>query len=84
MRIKWNFRNVPSESFSKKPTFSLKCSWKPSECHPNLEMLLSQIEKELFKTVETSLDYSNLSKEEWEAVRTLAHDRNIVIKKADY
>ena len=47
-------------------------------------MLLSQIEKELFKTVETSLDYSNLSKEEWEAVRTLAHDRNIVIKKADY
>ena len=26
---------------------------------------------------------SNLSKEEWEAVRTLAGDRNIVIKKVD-
>ena len=33
--------------------------------------------------IETPLGYSNLSKEEWEAVRTLADDRNIVIKKAD-
>ena len=41
------------------------------------------MEKELFKMVETPLRYSNLSKEEWEAVRTLADDRNIVIKKAD-
>ena len=46
-------------------------------------MFLSQIENELFKTVETPLRYSNLSKEEWEAVRTLADDRNIVVKKAD-
>ena len=29
------------------------------------------------------MGYSNLSKEEWETVRTLADDRNIVIKKAD-
>ena len=29
------------------------------------------------------MGYSNLSKEECEAVRTLADDRNIVIKKAD-
>ena len=35
------------------------------------------------RTVETPLGYSNLFKEEWEAVRTLADDRNIVIKKAD-
>ena len=33
--------------------------------------------------VETPLGYSNLSKEEWETVRTLADDRNIAIKKAD-
>ena len=32
---------------------------------------------------EMPLGYSNLSKEEWEAVRTLADDHNIVIKKAD-
>ena len=46
-------------------------------------MLVSQIENELFKPIKTPLGYSNLSKEEWEAVRTLADDSNIVIKKAD-
>ena len=51
--------------------------------NPVGEVFLSQIENELFKTVQTPLGYSNLSKEEWEAVRTLADDRNIVIKKAD-
>ena len=66
-----------------KPFFSPKCNWKPPEGHPNLQVFLSQIENELFKMVETPLCYSNLSKEEWEAVRTLADDRNIVIKKAD-
>ena len=76
-------RNEPSESFSKKPAFSPKSSWKPPQGHPNLEVFLSQIENELFKTVETPLGYSNLSKEEWETVRTLADDRNIVIEKAD-
>ena len=65
------------------PAFSPKSNWKPPEGHPNLEVFLSQIENELFKTVETPLSYSNLSKEEWEAVRTLADDRNIVIKKTD-
>ena len=46
-------------------------------------MFLSQIENELFKTIETPLGYSNLSKEEWEAVRTLAGNCNIVVIKAD-
>ena len=76
MRVKWHFRNDPSEYFSKKPAMSPKCNWKPPEGHPNLEVFLSQIENELFKTVETPLGYSNHSKEEWEAVRTLADDRN--------
>ena len=79
MKVKWHFRNESSESFSKKPTFSSKSSWKPPEGHPNLKVLLSQIENQLFKTVETPLGYSNLSKEESEAVRTLADDCNIVI-----
>ena len=82
-RVKWHFRNEPSEYFIKKPAFSPKSNWKFSEGHPNLEVFLSQIEKELLKTVETPLGYSNLSKEECGAVRTLADDRNIVIKKAD-
>ena len=52
------------------------------EGHVNLEVSLSQIENELFKTVEMPLGYSNLFKEEWDIVRTLADDCNTV-KKAD-
>ena len=51
--------------------------------HPNIEVLLSKIEQEIFKEVQSPLGYSNLSKEEWKAVRSLANDRNTVIKKAD-
>ena len=51
--------------------------------HPNVEVFLSQIEHEIFKEVESPLGYSFLSKEEWKAVRSLANDRNIVIKKAN-
>ena len=83
MKVKWHFQNELSEYFSKKPVFSPKSNWKPSENHPNLEVFLSQIENKLFKAVETPLGYSNLSKKEWEAVRTLADDRNIVIEKPD-
>ena len=83
MEGKWHFRNERSESFSNKPAFSSKSSWKSPDGHPNLEVFLRQIENELFKTEETPLGYSNLSKEEWEAIRTLADDHNIAIKKAD-
>ena len=83
MRVKLYFLNEPSESFSNKPAFSPKSNWKPYVGHPNLEVFLSQIENELFKIVKTPLGYSNLYKEEWVAIRTLADDRNIVTKKAD-
>ena len=52
-----------------------------SEGRDNLEAFLSQIENKLLKTVGTPLGYTSLSKQEWEAVRTLADDRIIVIKK---
>ena len=51
--------------------------------HPNIEVYLSQTEHEIFKEVESPLGYSNLFKEEWKAVPSLANDHNIVIKKAD-
>ena len=44
---------------------------------------LSKIEEELFNVIETRLNYSGLTKEEWQAVRSLADGRSIVIKKAD-
>ena len=46
-------------------------------------VFLSQLQKEIFILSEKPLRYSNLSKEEWQAVRSLANDCNIVIKKAD-
>ena len=51
--------------------------------HPNIEVLLRQIEQDIFKEVQSPLGYSNLSEEEWKAVRSPANDPNIVIKKAD-
>ena len=83
MRTKWPFRNEPTLEFSKTPVFSPKSTWKPPMGHPNVEVFLSQIEHEIFKEVESPLGYSNLCKEEWKAVRSLANDRNIVIKKTE-
>ena len=82
MRIKWHFRNEPSENFPTIPAFRSKSSWKPPTGHPNLKVFLSRVEKKLFEDIGTSLRYSNLSAEEWKAIRSLADDRSIVIKKA--
>ena len=51
--------------------------------HPNIEVFLSQLEKEIFTLSQKPLRYSNLSQAEWQIVRSLANDRNTVIKKAD-
>ena len=83
MTIKWHFRNESSESFSTIPAFRSKSSWKPPTGHPNLEVFLSIVEKELSEDIGTSLRYSNLSTDEWKAIRSLTDDRSIVIKKAD-
>ena len=42
---------------------------------------MSSVEKELFEDIGSSLRYSNLSTVEWEAIRSLADDRGIVIEK---
>ena len=83
MRLKWYFRNEPTSSFSERPSFKPKSSWKPPKGNPSLELFLSQIEKELFEVCKSNLGYSNFSKEEWQCMRLLANDRSIVIKKAD-
>ena len=83
MRLKWYFRDEPTPFFSDQASFSPKSSWSPPASHPNLEVFLSQIEHELFRIPDKSLTYSNVTKEEWQAVRSLADDRSIVVKKAD-
>ena len=65
------------------PAFGLTSAWKPHKGQPNLEVFLSQVESGLFKAIERLLGYSNLLKEEWYAMRSLADDRNGVIKRAD-
>ena len=77
IRTKWNFRNKPSQDFAR------KFSWKPPLGHPNLKVFLSQVESELFIETQDSLRYSNLSQEEWRAVRSLADGKSIIIKKGD-
>ena len=83
MRLRWHFRNEPTQEFSNIPAFAPKSSWNPPEGHPIIEVFLSQIEHELFQVSDKCLPFSNLTKEEWRAVRSLANDRSIVIKKAD-
>ena len=61
MRIKWHFRNEPSENFSTIPSFRSKPSWKPPTSHPNLEVFLSSVENALLEDIGTSLRYSNLA-----------------------
>ena len=51
--------------------------------NPNVEIFLSKVDEDLFKTIETPTRCSNLSSDDWKAIRSLADDRSIVIKKAD-
>ena len=83
MRIKWYFRNEITEDFSEVPAFSSKSSWNPPQGHLNMEVYLSQVENELFSNADVPIRYSNLSKEEWIAMRPLADDRSTAIEKAD-
>ena len=83
MRCKWHFRNALSESFSETPAFRAKSLWKPPNSHGSLEVFLSRLEKELFSDDISESTQSNLSAEEWKALRGLAADKSIVIKGAD-
>ena len=71
--------------FQKASVRSLRLHSSPNESslRASLEVFLSQIEKELSELVKSLLNYSNFSKEEWQAMRSLVNDRSAVIKKAD-
>ena len=45
--------------------------------------LSNKVEQDLFKTIGTPTRYSNLSSNEWKAIRSLVDDRRIAIKMAD-
>ena len=81
--LKWNFRNEPTNNFSEIPAFSPKSGWKPPKGHASLEVSLSRVEKELLSNGMNDSIQSNLSGDEWKALRNLADDRSNVIKGAD-
>ena len=83
MRCKWHFRNELSENFSETPAVRPKSVWKPPKDHASLEVFLSRLEKELFSDDISDSTQSNLSAEEWKALRGLAADKTNVIKGTD-
>ena len=82
MRLNRYFRNEITANFSESHAFRPKSSWNPPKCYPDLETLLSEAQKACFTVkVDSKLGYSNLSKEKWKPMQTLADDRTIVIKR---
>ena len=83
MRYKWHFRNELSENVSETPAFRPKSVWKPPKGYASLEVFSSRLEKELFSDDHTKSTQSNLSDDEWKALRSLAADKTVVMKGAD-
>ena len=82
MRLKQHFWDE-SENFSEVPVFNPKSRWQPPQGYPCLEFFLNQVENELSELPKADIKYSNLSREEWNAIRSLADDGNVITKKAD-
>ena len=60
--------------------FRPNSNWTPPVGHPNLEMFLSELEKELFEDSNFShFHRQNFRREEWKALRDIAEDKRIVI-----
>ena len=70
MKIRWYFRNEISKNFSEAPVFSPKSSWNPPQGHLNLKVYLNQVKTVLFNIADDLIRYSNLSEEEWIAMRS--------------
>ena len=81
--LKWNFRNEPTNNFSEIPAFSPKSGRKSPKGHASLEVFLSCVEKEFFSDEMNDFTQSNLSGDEWKALKNLADDRINAIKGAD-
>ena len=63
--------------FKKRLVFAPKSTWKPPKGQPNLEDFLKSNWKEFVELADTSFGYFNFSKEEWQAMRTLANDKSM-------
>lgn len=80
MCTKWDFRNKLTLALSETAASSPKSTLEPAKGHH--EVFLGESEKAIFKIPAEHCRYNNTSTEEWEAIRYLADEVNIAIKKA--
>ena len=80
LRLKWYYRNE-EEYFSTNP-FRKKSNFNPKN-DVAIEIYLSTIEHQILDIQEEGQNFSNLSKEENLALKSLQNDPNIIIKSAD-
>ena len=80
LRLAWHFRNE-ERSFESNP-FRKKSKFNPKGKDAAIELYLSRLEEEIL-AIDTNLKYSNLTKEERNAIYTLRDDNSIIIKEAD-
>ena len=83
MRCKRHFRNEVLQNNEEISQFKVKSEWNPPKGHSALEAFLNKTGKYIFSLIpEREKDYS-LTKDEYLAMRSLANDRNVIIKPAD-
>ena len=83
IRLRMHLENEVTPNFFESPSLRIPSNWTPYINDVYLEMYLSEIEEELMKINEHGMNYSNLSKEERDALHNLSHDDSIMIKTAD-
>ena len=80
LRLNWHFRNEEkSETFNR---FRPKSKFNPKGKDAAIEIYLSRLEEAIL-ALDTNVKYSNITKEEREALKSLQKDTSIIIKEAD-
>ena len=80
LRLMWHYRNEERE-ITINP-FKKKSKFNPKRKDTSIEIYLSCLEEEMF-SLNKKLSYSNLTKEERQAIYSLRDDTSIIIKEAD-
>ena len=83
IRLRMHFANEVTPNFFESPSFRIPSNWTPYINDVYLEMYLSETKEELIKINEHGMSYSNLSKEERDALHNLSQNDSIIIKPAD-
>ena len=81
MRLKYHFKDQPTVENTSQ--FKPKSRFNPKNENQVLETYLKCVENSIMDVSDKGKSFSNLSKEEWEALSDLQNDKSIVIKPAD-